>query len=174
MKKQLLVNVFTYLVCMIAAALLNLAVSALAVKIVNVLFAPDFFVIAVVRAVTGIVTSCVVLGAIIGYEGYKNVSFPFPLVILSVFLAAIVHFGIAFLFKFYPFIAGGTQYLGGIFEQGSAFSSFDAVSDVRLWAYVSAFGVAKLLEIVIAPIACFIGMKLRIKNRKTIEGYHTN
>ena len=174
MKKQFLVNGITYLVCMVAAALLNLAVSALVVKIVNLLVAPDFFVIAIVRAVTGMVTVCVVLGAVVGYEGYKTLSFSMPKILLTVLGASIIHFAIAFLFKFYPFIAGGTQYLGGILEYGSAFDSFEAVSDVSLWAYIASFWISKIAELTVAPLACFVGMKKRINNRKTIEGYHNN
>ena len=171
MKKQLLANGITYLICMIAAALLNLAVSALVVKIVNLLVAPDFFVIAIVRAVTGIVTSCIVLGAVIGYEGYKTLTFSFWSTVLSVLLAAVAHFLLALLLRFYPFIAGGTQYLGGILESGSNFICFDSVSDVHLFAYIGAFWIAKAIEIVVAPISSFVGKRVRIKNRETIEGY---
>ena len=171
MKKQLLVNGITYLACMVAAALLNLAVSALVVKIVNVLIAPDFFVIAIVRAVTGIFTVCVVLGLVIGYEGYTTLSFSIPKILLPVLGASIIHFGFSFLLKFYPFIAGGTQYLGGILEYGSSFNSFESVSDVSLWAYIVAFWVSKIAELIVAPLSCFIGMRKRINNRKTIEGY---
>ena len=174
MKKQLLANGITYLLCMVAAALLNLAVSALVVKIVNLLVAPDFFVIAIVRAVTGIVTSCAVLGAVIGYKGYKTLSFSFLTTVLSVFLAAVAHFLLALLLRFYPFIAGGTQYLGGILESGSNFTSFEVVSDVHLLAYIGAFWIAKGAEIIVAPISCLLGKRRRLKNRETIKGYQNH
>ena len=174
MKKQFVTNAITYLVCMIAASLLNLAISALAVKIVNVLVLPEFFVLAIVRAASGILTGCIIIGAIFFYEGYKTVSFSFWQVLLPMLLAAVVHFMLAFVFKFYPFIAGGTHYLGGLIESGDGFSSFDSVEDVRLGAYIAAFWVAKAAEIVIAPIGCFVGKRLRIKNRETIVGYNNN
>ena len=172
MKKQILANSIIYLICMVAAMLLNLAVSALAVKIVDVLILPEFYVLAIVRAAAGILTGCIIIGAIFLYEGYKTVSFSFWQVLLPMLLAAVVHFVIAFIFKFYPFIAGGTHYLGGLIESGDGFSSFESVEDVRLWAYVSAFWIAKAAEIVIAPIACFIGKRVRIKNRETLVGYN--
>ena len=127
MKKQIIANAVIYLICMIAASLLNLAVSALAVKIVDALVLPEFFILAIVRAVAGILTGCVVIGAIFFYEGYKTVSFSLWKVVLPMLLAAAVHFIIAFVFKFYPFIAGGTHYLGGLIENGDGFSSFDSV-----------------------------------------------
>lgn len=172
MKKQILANSVTYLICMIAASLLNLAVSALAVKIVNALILPEFFVLAIVRAVSGILTGCVIIGAIFFYEGYKSVSFSFRQIILPMVLAAVVHFIIAFVFKFYPFIAGGTHYLGGLIESGDGFSYFDSAADVSLWAYIAAFWIAKGAEIVIAPICCLVGKTIRIKNRETIKGYN--
>jgi hypothetical protein len=172
MKKQFIANAITYLICMIAASLLNLAVSALAVKIVNALVLPEFFVLAIVRAVSGILTGCIIIGAIFLYEGYKSVSFSFWKVVLPMLAAAVVHFIIAFVFKFYPFVAGGTHYLGGLIESGDGFSSFDSVADVRLGAYIAAFWIAKSAEIIVAPICCLLGKRLRIKNRETIKGYN--
>ncbi len=174
MKKQIVANAIIYLICMIAATLLNLAVSALAVKIVDVLVLPEFFVLAIVRAVSGILTGCIIIGAILFYEGYKSVSFSFWKVVLPVILAAIAHFIIAFVFKFYPFIAGGTHYLGGLIENGDGFSSFESVSDVRLWAYIAAFWIAKAAEIIVAPICCLLGKTIRIKNRETLVGYNNS
>lgn len=172
MKKQIFANSVTYLICMVAASLLNLAVSALAVKIVNALILPEFFVLAIVRAVAGILTCCIIIGAIFFYEGYKTVSFSLWKVVLPMLLAAAVHFIIAFIFKFYPFIAGGTHYLGGLIESGDGFSSFDSVADVSLWAYIAAFWIAKAAEIIVALICCLLGKRLRIKNRETIKGYN--
>lgn len=174
MKKQLLVKSITYFVCMIVACLLNLAVSALLVKIVNALVLPEFFVLAIVRAVSGILTGCIVLGAILFYEGYKSVSFSFIKIFLPILFAAIVHFVISIIFKFYPFISGGTHYLGGLLEKGVKFSSFESVADVRLWAYIAAFWIAKAAEMIVASVCCFLGKKTRIKNRETIEGYNNS
>ena len=174
MKKQIIANSVIYLICMIAATLLNLAVSALAVKIVDALVLPEFFVLAIVRAVVGILTGCIVIGAIFFYEGYKTVSFSFLNVLLPMLLAAIVHFLLAFIFKFYPFIAGGTHYLGGLIESGDGFSSFESVSDVRLWAYIAAFWIAKAAEIIVAPICCLLGKSVRIKSREILVGYNNS
>ena len=86
MKKQILANSITYLICMVAATLLNLAVSALVVKIVDVLILPEFFVLAIVRAVVGIFTGCLIIGAVFFYEGYKTLSFSFWSVFLSMLI----------------------------------------------------------------------------------------
>jgi hypothetical protein len=174
MKKQIISNGIVYFICMIAACLLNLGVSALAVKITNILVAPDFFVIAIVRVVSAIVTSCIVLGAVVGYEGYKSVSFSLPLVLLSVLIASVAHFAISFVLKFYPFISGGTHYLGGIIENGSDFNSFSSVADVSLGAYIVAFWIAKGVELAVAPLCAYFGKKVRLKNRESIVGYSDN
>lgn len=171
MKKQHLVNAIVYLVAMLAASLLNLAISGLVVKFVDILIAPDFFVFAVVRAVVGILTTSVVLGLVIGYEGFKYVEFSFCKIVIPVFFASLAHFLLAWLLRFFPFVAGGTRYLAGILEQGTDFRSFEAVSDVALWAYIAAFWIAKCIEMAVAVVAGKCGKTLRLKNRKTIRGY---
>ena len=65
MKKQYFSDALVYGICMIAASLLNLAVSGLVVKILTLLLAPEFFVLAIVRAVVGFLTGAVVLGLVI-------------------------------------------------------------------------------------------------------------
>lgn len=171
MKKQHLVNAIVYLVAMLAACLLNLAVSGLMVKFVDVLVAPDFFVFAIVRAIVGILTTSAVLGLVIGYEGFKYVEFSFSKIVIPVFFASVAHFLLAWLLRFYPFAAGGVRYLAGILEQGSDFTSFEKVSDVALWAYIAAFWIIKVIEMAVALIAGKCGKTLRLKNRETIRGY---
>ena len=171
MRKQYFSNAIIYAICMVVAALLNLAVSALVVKFVTLLVAPEFFVIAIVRAVVGFLTGAVVLGLVIGYESYKSVTFDPISIIISVVIAAAIHFALAFILRFYPFVAGGTRYLAGILNYGSNFESFEAVSDIYLWAYVAAFWIIKACEIGVCVIAGKSGKTARLKNRETIQGY---
>ena len=171
MKKQIFMDALVYGICMVVASLLNLAASALVVKIVTVLVAPDFFVLAIVRAVVGFLSGAVVVGLVIGYECYKSVSFSPVRISLSFGVAAIAHFLLAFLLRFYPFIAGGTRYLGGLLEHGADFSGFEAVSDVALWAYIAAFWSVKAGELVFCLIAGMCGKGKRLKDREMIKGY---
>ena len=171
MKKQIPVNGLVYLICMISACLLNLLVSALAVRILEVFIEPSFYAVAIVRIIAGVAMSCFILGAVLWYEGYKSVSFSLSTVLLSVSLAAAVHFVLALVFKFHPFIACGTRYLGGFIEMGGDFVSYEGVGDVRLWAYIVAFAVLKILELIVAPICAYVGMRARLKSRETIDGY---
>ncbi len=174
MKKQYFSDALVYGIAMIAASLLNLAVSGLIVKIVTLLIAPEFFVLAIVRAVVGFLTGAVVLGLVIGYEGYKTVTFSPKQIIISVAIAAVGHFLLSFLLRFYPFIAGGTRYLGGLLEHGSDFDGFEEVADVALWGYIAAFWIIKIGEIAICLVAGKCGMKARIKSRESIDGYPQN
>jgi len=174
MKKQYFSDALVYGICMIAAALLNLAVSGLIVKIVTLLIAPEFFVLAIVRAVVGFLTGAVVLGLVIGCEGYKSVSFSAKQITVSVLIASVGHFLLSFLLRFYPFVSGGTRYLGGLLEHGSDFDGFAAVADVALWAYIAAFWIIKLGELVLCLVAGKCGMKARIKSRESIDGYPHN
>ena len=171
MKKQIAINGIVYLVTMIVASLLNLAISELAVSFVNLLIAPDFFVLAIVRAVVGILVGAGLLGLIVGYEGYRSIRFPFLAISASVLLAAIVHFLLSVLLRFYPFVAGGTHYLAGIMDLGHKFSESDGVSDIHFWSYVGAFFIGKGAEWIGALIGGFCGPILRKKSRETIRGY---
>ena len=174
MKKQYLVDALIYAIAMVAASLLNLAVSALIVKLVTLLVAPDFFVLAIVRAAVGFLTGAVVLGLVIAYESYKSVSFEPVRIVISVGLASVIHFVVSLLLRFYPFVASGTRYLGGLLEYGTDFAEFLEVSDVALWAYVAAFWILKAAEIIVCVIAGKCGKTARLKNRETIKGYpHT-
>ena len=171
MKKQYFVDALIYAIAMVAASLLNIVVSGLIVRIATILVAPDFFVLAIIRAIVGFLTGAGVLGMVLAYESYKSVSFQPIKITLCVGMAAVVHFLLAFVFRFYPFIAAGTRYLGGLLEQGSDFESFAEVSDVALWAYIAAFWIIKAGEIVICVIAGACGKAARLKNRETIKGY---
>lgn len=171
MKKQIAVNAMVYLVTMVVACLLNLLISALAVKFVDILIAPGFFVLAIVRAVVGILVGAGLLGLIVGYEGFRSLQFPWPTIVLSVVLASILHFLFALLLRFYPFIAGGTHYFAGVLDLGEAFTESDTVSDIHLWAYVAAFFIGKGVELIVALIGGACGPLLRKKNRETIRGY---
>ncbi len=171
MKKQYVSDALVYVICMIAASLLNLVVSALIVKFVTLLVAPEFFVIAIVRAVVGFLTGAVVLGLVVAYESYKSVTFDPTRTMLAVSIAAVIHFALAFVLRFYPFVAGGTRYLAGLLEKGNGFDAFETVSDIRLWAYVAAFWIIKACEIGVCVIAGKVGKTARLKNRETIKGY---
>ena len=171
MKKQYFSDAIVYAICMVAASLLNLAVSAMIVKFVTLLVAPEFFVLAIVRAVVGFLTGAVVLGLVIAFESYKSVSFDPAPIIIAVSLASVIHFVLALVLRFYPFVAGGTRYLAGLLEKGNAFDAFEAVSDIRLWAYIAAFWIIKLCEIGVCVAAGKLGKTARLKNRETIAGY---
>lgn len=171
MKKQFFLDALVYGICMVVASLLNLAVSGLVVKIVTLLLAPEFFVLAIVRAVVGFLTGVIVLGLVIGYECYKSVSFSPSRIVVAVSLASVAHFLLSFLLRFYPFIAGGTRYLGGLLEHGADFDGFEAVADVALWAYIAAFWMIKAGEIMLCLVAGKSGKRARLKSRESIEGY---
>ena len=171
MKKQIAVNSIVYLVTMVVASVLNLAISELVVKFVDILIAPDFFVFAVVRAVVGILVSAALLGVIVGYESFRSLRFAWGTILLSVMGASILHFLLALLFRFYPFIAGGTHYFAGLLDLGVNFSISDGVSDIHLGAYVVAFFIGKGVELIVALGGGALGPILRKKNRETIRGY---
>ncbi len=171
MKKQYFLDALVYAICMVAASLLNLAVSGLIVKFVDVLVTPDFFVFAIVRAVVGFLTGALVLGLVVAYESYKTVSFEPGRIVIAVLMASVVHFLLSLLLRFYPFVAGGTRYLAGLLNQGANFDAYETVSDIQLWAYIAAFWIVKAGEIVVCVIAGKCGKTARLKNRETIKGY---
>lgn len=171
MKKQIFANGIVYFICMLVAAVLNLAISELLVKFVDILIAPEFFVLAIVRAASGILVGALVLGLVVGYEGFRSLTFAWKTVLASMLVASVLHFLLSLLLRFYPFVAGGTHYFAGLIDLGEHFSSADGISDIYLWAYIAAFFIAKAVECLVALFAAWLGPVLRRKNRETIRGY---
>ncbi len=174
MKKQWAVNSVVYFASFVAACLLNLLISWLLVKIVILLVAPGFFALAVVRVVSGVLSSAVVIGAMSYYDAYRKVAFPVGFFCAAFVSASVLHFLWATLFRYYPFAAGGVRYLAGILAQGSGFTSFSGVDDIRLVFYMLAFWLEKLPVLAVGIVCGFLGRRKRLTNRRSIEGYPTD
>lgn len=171
MKKQVLVNSLIYSICMVVACLLNLAVSALILKIVSAFVVMDYFSASVLRVVVGFFTGGTVIGAVIYRESYRSLQFPVGITVLSMLLAGAAHLILCLLLMFYPFIAGGVRYLAGILCMGTGFDSAAMIEDIYLWAYVLAFFLYLVFEICVSLIGGFLGKRMRLKNRESIKGY---
>ena len=172
MKKQVWINSGVYLISMIAACLLNLAVTGMALKIVLAFADIGYFATAILRIVIGFLTGAGVIGAIIYHECYKSVEFHPGWIILSMSFAGIVHLGLSTVLMFYPFIAGGVRPLAGILCLGTGFDSDAMIDYIYLWAYLLAFLLYLIFQICVSLLCGFIGKKMRLKNREGLKGYH--
>ena len=168
MKKRFFYSVITYFITMVSACLVNLAVSAMAVKIVNLFIVVDYFSAAIVRAVMAFVVISGVVGAMSYYESRKSAEFHPVSLSLAVALGGIAHLIISVPLMFYPFIAGGTRYLAGLMDMGSGFDSADNVKYIYLWTYLAAFGIYLVCEMISALVCGYLGKKNRENLRKEL------
>ena len=174
MKKQVFINSGVYLICMISACLLNLAVTGILLKIVLSFADIGYFATAILRVVFGFLTGAGIIGAIVYRECYKSLEFHPGWIALSMGLAGIVHLGLSVVLMFYPFIAGGVRPLAGILCMGSGFNSDGMIEYIYLWAYLLAFLLYWLFQVVVSLACGWIGKKKRLKSREGIKGYYSN
>lgn len=170
MKKQVGIEAAVYLLCMIVACLLNLAVSALLIKLVNLLIVVGYWEAAVIRLISGLLVGGAVLGLVVGWECYHSAEFHPASVFTSLLIAGAAHGLLCTVLMFYPFIAGGVRDLAGILTMGSHFSSADCIEEIYLWAYLCAFGIDFAFRAAVALVSGAVGKRMRIKSRETLLG----
>lgn len=171
MKKQFFVNSLVYFVAIFAACLVNVAVSALVLKILNLFIVVDYFIGAICCAIVAFIVVGGVVASLSFFESYKSVEFAPGRILGSVGLAGIYHLAISTLLGFYPFAAGGTRYLAGLISMGNKFDSLDRIVDIYLWEYLLAFGIYLVLEIIAAEVCGYLGKRRRIKIRESLDGF---
>lgn len=171
MKKQITTNAIGYLACMVAACLLNLAVSAVLVRIVNLFIVVDYFAGAIVRLISGFLTCGAVLGAMSFRQSYKSVEFRPLSLLASLALAGAAHLLLCLLFMFHPFIAGGVRSLAGVLALGESFDGADMIGEIYLWTYLGAFAIDLAVQTAVAMICGAVGKRRRWKDRSTLRGY---
>ncbi len=170
MKKELAANSLLYLICIVVACLLNLAVMWMAVKITDLFIAMDYFSLAVVKTVTSFITVPLVTGAVVFYTSYKSADFHPGMTALSLVVAETVHLLLSVILGFYPFIASGSRYLAGIMTYGTKFTEDTLIPDITLWTFIAAFLIYAVFNIAVCMAAGFIGKSRRIRQRKELTG----
>ena len=168
MKKHVFTDAIVYLICTVAACLLNLAVGALMVKIVNLFIEVEYFEAAIVKMLFGLVVGCAVLGAVIGRECYQSAVFRPRSLLASLTLAGVAHLVLCFVLMFHPFISGGVRDMAGVLAMGDAFNSRDMIENIYLWNYLTAFGIDFVVRSAVALIAGAVGKRMRIKSREAL------
>ena len=171
MKKQVLVNSIVYLICFVAACILNLALSFLLLKIINSMVVIGYFGQSVVRLIASALSGGLVIGAIVGRECYKSLEFRPLSIAASLGLAGCAHLLLCLLLMFYPFIAGGVRDLAGLIGMGGNFDAASKIEEIYLWQYLVAFGMDLVYKIGIAILAGYFGKAKRLRNRGELKGY---
>lgn len=173
MKKQIFVNSLIYFIALVAACMVNFAVSALVLKILNLFIVVTYFVEAIVYPIVSLIVVGGVVGALSFFESYKSVEFAPARLFASVGLAGVYHLAISTLLGFYPFIAGGTRYLAGLMSMGDKFDSVECIADIYLWEYLLAFAIYLVLEIIVVQICGYLGKRKREAVRASLENFST-
>ena len=169
MKKQTLYSSITYLIGVVIACLVNLLVSYVMVKIVNLFVVVDYFTAAVVNVVVAFIVVPFIAAAIFYYECYKSAEFNPWHICGAVALGGVAHLGLSMLLMFYPFIAGGTRYLALIINFGNNFSSSKDVEQIYLWAYLASFFIYLTVQLCASLIMGYIARNTRLKIREQLK-----
>jgi hypothetical protein len=75
MKKKIGNNALFYLICLVVACLLNLASSALLIRIVNLFIEVQYFEASVIRVISSLLMNGLILGAVCWYDSHHSAEF---------------------------------------------------------------------------------------------------
>lgn len=166
--KKIGTNAIFYLICMVVACVLNLAVSALLVKIVNLFIEVEYFEAAIVRIVSSLLTSGVILGAVAFFESHKTLEFTPAPMLFSLLMAGGAHLILCIVLMFTPFMAGGVRELAGVLSMGDHFNSASMIEDIYLWMYLVAFAIHLAYEIAVCMLCGWLGKWKRLRDRSKL------
>ncbi|MBQ7384192.1 MAG: hypothetical protein IJV72_05315 [Clostridia bacterium] len=168
MKKRLFSESGFVFLFIFSACLVNLAVMALAVKIVNLFVVVDYFTAAVVRLISSVVTVSGTVGAIVYFISYRKAEFEFGLASGAFWIATLLQLLLSVLFKFYPFIGGGSLYLAGFLEHGRYFDSLSSVEYIGIIDYLLAFVILALFNFAVYLLCGKLGAHKRLYDREKL------
>ena len=168
MKNKIFVGSGAEFLCLFSAAIINLPIMALVLKLVDMFVALDFFPVIIIRLIVSVLTVSGITGAVCYLTAYRSAAFNVSLFSGNYLFAAIIQLAFSLLLKFRPFIAGGTQYLAGIFEHGSAFSSLDDIEYIGLIDYLLAFMILSVITYAASIICGVIGKSNRLRDREKL------
>ena len=72
------------------------------------------------------------------------------------------------LFKFHPFIGGGSFYLAGLLEHGSSFDSSAAVEYIGIIDYLISFVIFALFNYTVCVVLGILGARKRKADREAL------
>ena len=170
--KNIFADAIFYLVCILIACVLNIAVGWLMSRITTGVISDTFFASAISSIISYLLTLGVVIGALSYHDAYKTISHPATERSIGMALAGVMHFLIAIVFSFHPFVSGGVRALAGIINDGKNFTSAERVNEIYLWQYAVAFFACVIFMIAVLNVCAYVGKNNRKRSRKHIEGYH--
>ena len=165
--KKILVGAGIDLLVWFVACLVSIPIMAIALRIVNLFVVVTVPVAITVRLIFSIIAVCGVLGSISYLVSYHTASFSMGSSLLYLSIASVGRLLLSVLLKFYPFIAGGSQYLGATLFY-SDITDMKLLTDLRLVEYVIAFLILTVLEIACFTVCGKLGEKNRIKARNAL------
>lgn len=168
MKKKIGNNALFYLICLVVACLLNLASSALLIRIVNLFIEVQYFEASVIRVISSLLMNGLILGAVCWYDSHHSAEFQPFFTGLSLALASLIHLLLCIVLMFTPFMAGGVRDLAGILTAGDGFHSKSMIEEITLWTYLLSYGIFFIFEVAICLACGFIGKTQRLRRRKDL------
>lgn len=169
MKKKIGNNALFYLICLVVSCLLNLAASALMIKIVNLFIEVAYCEASVIRIASSLLINGLILGAVSWYESHHSVEFEPLTVVASLSIASLIHLLLCVVLMFTPFMAGGVRDLAGVLTMGDGFNSKSMIEEITLWTYLLSYGIFFVLEMAVCLTLGWFGMKQRLRERENLH-----
>ncbi len=168
MKKRFFAEIGFVFLFIFSACLVNLAVMEMAVRIVNLFIVVDYFCAVIIRLAVSAVAVSGTVGAINYLLSYRKAEFAFGFYSGVFWLSVLIQLLLSILFKFHPFVSGGSFYLAGLLEHGSGFDSSSAVEYIGIIDYLIAFVLLSLLNYAVYSVCGVLGARKRLADREAI------
>lgn len=169
MKKNFFVDsgiIFFYL---LAACLMNMFVTSIAIKIIDAFVFLEYFPLSMVKMAFSLVVVSGILGTVIYLLSYRKAEFSVGGFAARFCVGALIQLALSVLFKFHTFISGGVKYLAGALEHGA-----DLVADnwdlVGIFDYFIAFAIFLVVYLLVALVCGRLAVKNRLRDREELTG----
>lgn len=158
-------NALVYLVYIIAACIVGLAVSSLISLIVSGIASASYLALAIVRTFVFMAAEGGALFLIGCREGYRDPEPDIRSLACSWGVACAIHFAVSLIASFAPVLSGGVRYMAGWMYLGEEFTSMTTVSGGLYGYCVLAYFIYLAVNTACFTVACFLGSDMRLRSR---------
>lgn len=169
-KRDVAVNAVVHLVFILLSCLFAGIFSSMLVKLADKFVELDFIWSAGIRAVALSLISVFFVFFFSYKAGYHTADFDRREMILSSLLASAVHFLLALVTVFAPFISGATKLVGGFITFGDNFTVESQISQIPMLTLALMGIVVALVYAGLLVVGSYVGVKKRLRDRAELLG----
>ena len=158
-------SLFVTLSCFFARIFSNMAV-----KLVDLFVALEFISASGVRAVTLTLFSAFFIAFISFKYGYHTASFEVKENVVGALVGTGIHFLLALVTLFSPWVAGGTKHIGGFIAFGDNYTSIEHMKNIPMLTLILIGALMALVFAGLIIIGTLEGVKKRLRDRAELTG----